>query len=667
MSIVEMSKLRLVGISYEKEKVLNVLHRTGVVELKRTEEIENTQTFSNLEEIEQANAKLEKLNRAINIITDTLNKNKKTDLYEKDTVGIKDWFDCSYDEFIIASGNEFDVFYVIDKIFDYTNRISNFSNEKVKLTNLKKQLESYLPLTEKFSHFKSTKDTSVFLGRISQKGLDSFNEYFSDNDLVCVNNLSNVNDDNIISIICYNDFVAEVSIKLNELSFEKCPFNFDMTAQEAYANTEKDITILDEKLIDVEKKICRRASNLRNMKIYADYLNFQIEKMRASEEFRNTQTAFVLEGYLPTENAKEVEELLTTKFKAILVETSVIPRDEFAPTLTKNNKVFKSAEFITNMYSAPRYGEIDPNPSVFIFFMLFLGYIMADIGYGVLMLLAGVVGSIIIKRETGFKKILRIVGWGGVFTIIWGLVFASCFGFTLFKPLMPPTMVGDKVNKDNTMITLLFSLGLGIIHIAYGYIMKGLNCLKRSGKLSMRIIDSIFDGFLWVPFFVGLLMFGAKFLFDFFKLPTISFMSAISKPGLYMLLGSFALIALGSIKNGKGISKAVKPFGVAYGLINLLSDILSYARLFGLMLSGVVFSIKFDSMGVSMMTGGAGYVLGPLIIIIGHTFNLFMGILGAYIHDCRLQYIEYFSKFYDGEGELFKPFASQYNYINLTK
>ena len=121
-------------------------------------------------------------------------------------------------------------------------------------------------------------------------------------------------------------------------------------------------------------------------------------------------------------------------------------------------------------------------------------------------------------------------------------------------------------------------------------------------------------------------------------------------------------------RNSKGFGKFTKGFGALYGVINFFSDILSYARLFGLMLSGAIIGNIVSDMALGMFAGGGmGIVAGALVMLIGHAFNLAMGVLGAYIHDSRLQYIEFFSRFYEGEGELFTPLGSQFEYIQLVR
>ena len=147
-----------------------------------------------------------------------------------------------------------------------------------------------------------------------------------------------------------------------------------------------------------------------------------------------------------------------------------------------------------------------------------------------------------------------------------------------------------------------------------------------------------------------------------------SFFESVKLPGIIMLIGAVAVAALTAGRKEKGFGKFSKGFGAVYGLINLMSDILSYARLFGLMLSGMIIASTFNDLGLGIISNGAiGYVLGPIVIVVGHVFNIAMGVLGAYIHDSRLQYIEFFGKFYTGEGESFAPIGSKLDYVYLTK
>ena len=402
-----------------------------------------------------------------------------------------------------------------------------------------------------------------------------------------------------------------------------------------------------------------------------DYYRFLLEKENESCKFSYTASTFTLTGYLPKDTQGRVEEELKKVTNAVFVEFSEPSDDELPPTLTKNNKLVHQTEFVTDMYSTPSYREIDPNKVVFFFFMLFMGVIMADIGYGVVMIALGLVLSSKIKVDNGAKKLWNVIAIGGVFSIIFGVLFNSLFGFAVLPfNIMPSPVPEAGQTTDNLMLVLLFCLLLGVFQMAVGYFCKALNSFKAKD-----VLGGIFEGIIWVLFFIGFILAAVNFLLgylmsdSFVMNPTIKdFFEKAQMPGL-ILVGSTLLVAtITAGREERGFGKLTKGFGKIYGLINVMSDILSYARLFGLMLSGMIIAQTFNNMGVGMFAnGGVGYIFGSLVIVAGHVFNLAMGVLGAYIHDSRLQYIEFFNIFYTGEGNKFTPVGSDTKYIYITK
>jgi V/A-type H+-transporting ATPase subunit I len=187
------------------------------------------------------------------------------------------------------------------------------------------------------------------------------------------------------------------------------------------------------------------------------------------------------------------------------------------------------------------------------------------------------------------------------------------------------------------------------------------------------IAGGIFDGLIWVVFFISFVLAAFNFLCDYLGVGLSdgirSFFASVQTPALYTLIGSVVVAAVAAGREEKGFGKFSKGFGTVYGLINIMSDVLSYARLFGLMLSGMIIAQTFNyKLGLPLIQGGGvGIVFGSVVIVIGHVFNIAMNVLGAYIHDSRLQYIEFFSKFYTGEGRKFTPIGSQMKYIYLKK
>ena len=169
-----------------------------------------------------------------------------------------------------------------------------------------------------------------------------------------------------------------------------------------------------------------------------------------------------------------------------------------------------------------------------------------------------------------------------------------------------------------------------------------------------KILDGLFDGAVWAIFLAGLLL---------FVLCQVGVTPGLDKIAIGLLVGSVVVGALTAGRHQKGFGKVTKGFGAVYGLINYMSDILSYARLYGLMLSGAqIASIVSNDLALPMLSsigGVGGVIVCILIMFVGHAFNVGMGLLGAFIHDSRLQYVEFFSHFYTGDGELFAPLGSK--------
>ena len=295
--------------------------------------------------------------------------------------------------------------------------------------------------------------------------------------------------------------------------------------------------------------------------------------------------------------------------------------------------------------------------------MIFFGLIMADIGYGILLFAGGLLLSARLKIDNGFKKLTKILMYGGLFTIVFGALFGSLFGFSLYTFLPDPS----SGNRTDVLTILLGCLALGLFQITIGYALKAVNDLRDG-----RVLDALCDAFTWILFNVGLFFAVFNFLTEYFEIPVANnvhaFFETMTLPGVVMLGVGLLGAMLTAGRKEKILGKFTKGFGALYGVINLLSDVLSYARLFGLMLSGMIIAQQFNGIGLDLIAGGAiGYVFGPLVMLVGHAFNIAMGVLGAYIHDCRLQYIEFFSKFYTGEGKLFTPIGSRVQYIHIQQ
>jgi len=641
MAIVEMLKLKLYGINSEKPQILDALFDTRQIELKTVEEIENTTINFDENSYQEQDKYRQKLLKTIQTIETQLesmpNKTK--------TEGI---FDVSSDEFKSINTQKQEIDQVLEKVDVILNRQNDIKKEITNLTNKITQLTPYLEVKEDFNMFKNTKHTSIMLGTISASSLKEFQSFLTDCPLTTYEVCGS--EGNILKVYSHNSESFIVSKKLNELGFVQANFNLQGNAEGAIKNYQKQIDVLNKENSEIIKKFCDFKDSLKPLKILYDYLSFTMEKLDADNKFRSTSQVFVLEAYLQKDSREKVDKKLKTLGDSIEYEFLEVPADEMPPTVTKNTKVVSQFEFVTNMYSPPHYREIDPNAFLAFFFSVFFGFVMADIGYGITLFAFGIFMALRQKRNTGFKKLMYVIAIGGIFTIIFGILFGSFFGLSHENwALVPPATLPNPVT--NVITLLVACLAAGVVQIMVSFILKGILLIRRK-----HVWEAIFTAFTWDFFFIGL----ALFLLEYANI-----YKGLGNVGLIIAIGSVAISVVGLAIINKGFERVSKPFGAVYGIINLFSDILSYARLFGLMLSGAIIASIVNTLAADFLTSPVTFLVGVIVLAIGHAFNLAMGALGGYIHVARLQYIEFFSRFYEGEGELFVPFGTNFSYINL--
>lgn len=671
MAIAQMTKMKLVGLTYHEDEILNALQKTECVELSEPEEVADTVVFSDPIAVAMLNDTYNQLDKAISFYEEQFDRAKTLKITRKGLID-NQAFPVSYEDFLDVEKRKNRIMQSLEWVENLEKEFALLKSKKIELNNTKNLLIPYLEINDKFSDFVSTKNTAVFYGTIKKENSDlvkSILQNIEDTSFSVLNEKS-------LCVVCVVALktcdIATINKTLNEQGFVICPFGEDKAPKQKYDEIIKQLDTIEHNFNRITQKICDAVDKLKEIKLLYDYYGFLIEKKIDSEKFRHTGKTFVLQGYLPKGNEEEIKKELDKITNAFFIEFSEPTEVDNPPTLTVNNKIVKQAEFITDMYSVPSYREVDPNKPLFFFFMLFMGVIMADVGYGIIMIIGGLFLSSKIKRDSGAKRLWNVIAIDGVFTVVFGVLFNSCFGFSMYKGSILPSPIPDGSGTDDIMIVLLGCLTLGVLHIATGYFLKAMNCFK-----SKDITGGIFDGLIWVLFFCGAVFASFNFLLKYLlsdagfeKIsPSVrSFFDKMTLPGIIIVIATVAIAAFTAGRNEKGFGKFSKGFGAVYGLINLMSDILSYARLFGLMLSGMIIASTFNDIGLDLIrSGGFGVVGGPLVIVAGHAFNIAMGVLGAYIHDSRLQYIEFFSKFYTGEGEKFTPLGSQMKYIYLTK
>lgn len=393
---------------------------------------------------------------------------------------------------------------------------------------------------------------------------------------------------------------------------------------------------------ELEMSLKELSQEAHEIELLNDQLISQTELKKAHH--LQTLDATYLEGWVRVDRVERLKKAVMEATDIYDLDiTNPLP-DETPPTVTENNAFVSPFEAITDMFAKPGHTEVDPNPVMSIWYWIIFGLMMGDAGYGLVMAIIFFVMIKVMKPKGGMLKLLKILLYSGFTTMAWGIVFGSYFGFTvpftilgLSFPLIEP--------MQNPLGMLILSFVIGGLHIISGILMKAYDNFRQRQYFAMVV-----DQFTWVAVLIGL-----GFLF----------IPRVANLGKYMAIVSAIIILLTAGRNKKNIfSKLTGGLLNLYGIANYISDVLSYSRILALSLSSAVIAMVMNLLAGMIQGSFIGIIFSVFIYLIGHLFNIVMGLLSAYVHDSRLQYIEFFGKFYEGGGYEFKPLSLKLKYVN---
>ncbi len=654
MAIVKMRKLHLIAMTYDKDAVLNALQRTNAAEIIVHADTEHTVSMPvDDEETRGYLASVEGALHSLCVAVENRLKEKG-----ESTELLKDGFDVTYSQFIAASEQKEEMDGWVKKINALTDEGNLLKATLAKTTRSRQSAEIYSVLHKPFGLYKGSAHTNGRLGVVPIAMKDNLVNELSLIELCACEVLNTTATDALLFVVFHKSVSGETDSILSSYGFADAPYQNEEIGEQVYKQLTEKEQSLSAAISENESTMYEMKDIIRPLKIYCEYLSFTLEKEQTKEKLRATERTFLLQAYVPAPSEEEVEREIKAATGAVFMEFSDPTDEDEPPTLLQNNALVSNFEGITNTYSAPNYREFDPNTVMAIFYSIFMGFIIGDAGYGLLMFLCG--GYLWWKgraRPTGMSRLAGAFAIGGVFAVVWGLLFNSLFGIAILPKTLLPNPQTDMWSLAGISVpsVLIISMEIGIVQIIVGYFCKAVQEWRRG-----NIIDGVCDGLLWVLFSVGVGLAIIGFV-DEAGLPFLGTVGGIMAGGFLL----FAMLTAG--RHEKFFGKFTKGFGAAYGVINFASDILSYARLYGLMLSGAVIAQIIGQYGGQFLLSGNVLltVLGVVILLVGHAFNLVMNLLGAYIHDARLQYVEFYGRFFEGEGELFKPLGGEKKYIYL--
>lgn len=446
-------------------------------------------------------------------------------------------------------------------------------------------------------------------------------------------------------VMCHGSVKERALSALRDLGFSTVSFRgMTGTAKENDKALAENLAALEKERQEIEQRIAGLGGKREALLEASDRAAIALRREEAKSRLVGTDKVFLLEGWLPADRCAALEKAL--KPFTCAIETREPTEDEYpqVPVQLKNNKLTRPLNMVTEMYSLPAYGTLDPNPLMAPFFILFYGIMMADMGYGLLMMIASVIISRKYRPKGTSGELFSLLGLCGISTFIMGALTGGFFGdfLTQLVAIVSPGTVFalpklfDPLD-DLTMI-LIGSMALGMVQIVTGMAISLIEKCKRK-----KFLDAFFEEITWWIVFIGIALL------------------ALGKGAAVLYVGC-ALVLLGPIVQGKGWGKLTGVFGSLYNHVTgYFGDILSYTRLMALMLAGSVIAQVFN-----MLAAMPGNVIAFIIIsMLGNAMNFGLNLLGCYVHDLRLQCLEFFNKFYVDGGKPFRPMTLDTEYVDL--
>ena len=675
MSIAKMEKLAVIGLSNNKDKLISDLADLGIVEI--TERFnQNTDGFSEADvpqtsELNPVNQKEQKemfdevdgdpdyvstiegeMSRTDTAL-DTLKRYSK----EKEPLFVtKKIINSEKLKDLLNRRAEIEGY--ISSILRLNYRL-HMTDEKINkmssdLASLKPWMVYDVPLD-----ISETKATNIELGVVpSTVNLDKIKEKLEKLELP--SNISVVNSDReliYLAVVMMREGTDDVLGILKQYGFTQLPFQgFEGRVSDNIEKITKQIDEQRDIRRELEEEVAGYGKMQKDIEFLSDYLTIERDRERIKSKMRVTKRTFNFEGWVPSHLKNRVERILD-RYGCHYEYRDPLEGEE-VPVMIENSPAVTPFEAVTQMYSMPDYKGFDPTKWFAIFYAMFFGIMLSDAGYGLVITIATFITLKKFDLEGMTKKMVKMFMYCGIATVFWGAMFGGWFGDLI--PVVADVLFGKKVEIkpiwfnpiDDPTRLLIWSLGFGIVHIFLGMAINAYMLIKRG-----QFWDAVFDVFSWYVLIIGAIMYGALGNSN----------PVLGKVGLYMaIIGAAILLLTGGRKN-KGFGKVTGGLGALYGITGYVSDILSYSRLLALGLATGVIASVVNTMGSLGGRGIVSFIVLIVVGIVGHSFNMAINILGAFVHSSRLQYIEFFGKFYEDGGEEFDPFRNETKYIKILK
>ena len=657
--IVAMKRLSLVALKSDQDRILKALQECGTVQILKIADGDAADP-----EADAINARIQRLSESIGAVKPYAKKPGFLTPQKREMT--LDAIRGDVPKAESAAG----------EIEELLHTLTRLSAEREKAISTKAALEPWIRLPIPMSSVRNTPRVHYFIGLCASKDQPRIDEqefleaeYYNETTTVPT------------ILACQEENTRIVQNFLKTIDWQDYVFpKMEGTPGQAIEALDARIAEIDDEAERTQQALEQHGDAIEVLQNAYDAETIDADRLSARSDLVYTASTFVLEGWMREDEVEKTEQSIRSVTDAYSFAYRDPEEGEEPPSVVKNNKFVTPFEEVQTLYSRPAYGTLDGTPYMTPFYILLFGLMLSDTGYGLLLMLGSVI-YLKFKKPTGMSKgIAKVLFWGGISTVVWGVLTGSFFGIT-----RTPSSGGvfdviagffDRIGifpawidpMQDSMLMLGLCFGLGVLHIVAGYLV---GAIDRFGRGDWK--GAIFDQISWVLITLGLVI---GFL------PAITGMAGkpLELPDLVtkIALGAAALGALFVVlfkgrEKRNPLKRLTSGLGGLYDVTGVLSDILSYARLFALGIATGVIGQVFNMLS-NMLTGASNPVMKVVgsigcivLVILLHTFNVAINALGAFVHCARLQYVEFYGKFYDSGGKEFTPLSYQTKHVQVSE
>ena len=524
------------------------------------------------------------------------------------------------------------------------------------------QLISLLPwadMTDPLETVRSTASLKVMTGTVPVDGVNALMETGA---LV---QLYGGEKERAALVICPNEEYAGIAPSIRATGFQEKGFgDIRGTASENIQRLRTEIEALEAERAQLEARLAAFASKREELRRALDGAAIDRDREQSKEALAHTKTAFLLTGWVRedmTEKVRREIEKITDVYYLGFEDPS---EGDAVPTVLKNSRLITPYEAVTNLYSLPAYGTIDGTPLMAPFYFIFFGMMLSDTVYGAVLALGAWAFLKYIKPRGMMENLAKVLLMGGISTIFMGLLFGTCAGVSwpvIFRGTALENTFPIIDSSADPIAMLALCAAMGIIQMFYAVFIAAYSCIKHRDWAG-----AIVDNLSWVFIITGLLLMAA---------PSLGLPAALGTAGKWMAIGFAAVVLLFAGRSKKNVAgRLMSGAGKLYDVTSWLGDVLSYARIFALGLSTGVIGLVLNTLCWDMLF--ASFKGNPVLMVVGfiivtvlsvalHAFMMAISTLGCFVHSARLQYVEFFGKFYEAGGKAFKPLRYETKYVNV--